>query len=107
MAAEIGRQVDVVLARGTGAVLEAAHATALHLSRMVGAVSEAASRAVSKVGSEAGDLVWSYRHAVGNRHPTGGEGDLSADLADSGHPANLIDIRTVRRARARTVRPAR
>ncbi|OBH07525.1 MULTISPECIES: hypothetical protein [unclassified Mycobacterium] len=94
MAAEIGRQVDVVLARGTGAVLEAAHATALHLSRMVGAVSEAASRAVSKVGSEAGDLVWSYRHVAGNRPPARGNDDVPADLPDPGHPNNLIDIRT-------------
>ena len=97
MATEIVRQVDVVVARGTGAVLEAAQATAFHLGRMVGAVSEAASRAVSKVGSEAGDLVWSYRHAAGNRHPAGGED----------HPDNLIDIRSVRRARAQTARPAR
>ncbi|WP_068180953.1 hypothetical protein [Mycobacterium sp. UM_CSW] len=96
MAAEIGRRVDDVLARSTGAVLEAAHATVLHLSRMIGAVSEAASRAVSKVGSEADDLVWSYRHVAGNR----------ADSPDSGRPDNLIDIRSVRSA-ARTARPAR
>lgn len=106
MAAEIGRQVDDVLARSTGAVLEAAHATVLHLSRMIGAVSEAASRAVSKVGSEADDLVWSYRHVVGNRHPARRDDDVPAELTDSGRPDNLIDIRSVRSA-ARTARPAR
>ncbi|WP_156772083.1 hypothetical protein [Mycobacterium sp. 1245805.9] len=94
MATEIVRQVDAVLTRGTGAVLEAAEATVLHLGRMAGAVSEAASRAVAKVGSEAGDLVWSYRHVAGNRRPA------------SDQPDNLIDIRSVR-FDARTARPAR
>ncbi|WP_142281996.1 hypothetical protein [Mycobacterium sp. IEC1808] len=107
MAAEIGRQVDDVLARATGAVLEAAHATVLHLSRMVGAVSEAASRAVSKVGSEADDLVWSYRHVAGYGHPARRDDDVPAAPPNSDHPNNLIDIRTVRRARTRTARPAR
>lgn len=93
MADGIGRQVDVVVARGAAAVLEAAHATVLHLSRMVGAVSDAASRAVAKVGSEAGDLVWSYRHAAGNR-PARGDDDVPAALPDSNELNNLIDIRT-------------
>lgn len=95
MIADIGRRLDAVIARGAGAVLEAGYSTALHVSRIVGAVSTAATTAVGKVGDEAGDLLWSYRHAVGDgRPPTRDDQGMAATGPPSAGPNNLIDIRT-------------
>jgi hypothetical protein len=54
MLAEIGRRADFALTRATDVVHEGAHATVLHLRRIVGAVSVA----VVRVKREAEDLVW-------------------------------------------------
>jgi hypothetical protein len=53
MLAEIGRRADFALTRATDVVDEGAHATVLHLRRIVGAVSVA----VVRVKREAEDLV--------------------------------------------------
>jgi hypothetical protein len=54
MLAEIGRRADFALTRATDVVHGRAHATVLHLRRIVGAVSVA----VVRVKREAEDLVW-------------------------------------------------
>jgi hypothetical protein len=53
MLAEIGRSADFTLTRATDVVHEGAHATVLHLRRIVGAVSVA----VVRVKRKAEDLV--------------------------------------------------
>jgi hypothetical protein len=57
MLTELGRRADSALTRGTDAAHEAVRATALHLRRIVGAVS----LALGRVTREAQDLVWDYQ----------------------------------------------
>jgi hypothetical protein len=72
MLAELGRRGDAAAARGTDAVREAVHATALHVRRIVGAVSVA----LTRVTREAQDLVWDYQDVASDlRRPADDAGD--------------------------------
>ena len=78
MLAELGRRADAALTRGTDAAHEAAHATAVHLRRIVGAVSVA----VTRVTKETRDLAWNYQ-------------DVAADLrrpSDTGTRAHQREL---------------
>ena len=57
MLAQLGRRADVAITRGIDAAQEGVHATAVHLRRIVGAVSVA----VARVTREARDLAWDYQ----------------------------------------------
>ncbi len=70
MLADLGRKADAALTRGTDVAGEAVHVTALHLRRIVGAVSVA----LARVTREAQDLAWDYQ-------------DVAADLRR--RPADL------------------
>ncbi|WP_123024244.1 hypothetical protein [Mycolicibacterium stellerae] len=67
MLAELGRRADAALTRGTDAAHEAAHATVLHLRRIVGAVSVA----LTRVTKETRDLAWNYQDVAADlRRPS-------------------------------------
>ena len=70
MLAEIGRRADFALTRATDVVHEGAHATVLHLRRIVGAVSVA----VVRVKREAEDLVCDYQDVAGDLRWSDGTG---------------------------------
>ena len=76
MLAEIGRRADFALTRATDVVHDGAHATVLHLRRIVGAVSVA----VVRVKREAEDLVWGYQDVAGDLRRSDGTG---TDLPDA------------------------
>ncbi len=57
MLAALGRRADAALTRGADAAHEAAHATVIHLRRIVGAVSVA----LTRVTKETRDLAWDYQ----------------------------------------------
>ena len=80
MLTELGRRGDVALTRGADAAHEAAHATVLHLRRVVGAVSVA----LGRVTREAQDLVWDYQ-------------DVASDLRRRSDPAEPQSERPVLR----------
>jgi hypothetical protein len=84
MLAEIGRRADFALTRATDVVHEGAHATVLHLRRIVGALSVA----VVRVKREAEDLVWDYQDVAGDLRRSDGTG---TDLPDVG----VVDLRHV------------
>lgn len=68
MLGELGRKADAALRRGTDAVGEAAHATVVHLRRIAGAVTVAATR----VTRETKDLAWDYQDVAADlRRPEG------------------------------------
>ena len=69
MFAELVRRADAAVKRGTDAVGEAVHATAVHARRILGAVATAATR----VKQETQDLAWDYQDVAADLRRSGGE----------------------------------
>jgi hypothetical protein len=93
MLAEIGRRALFALTRATDVVHEGAHATVLHLRRIVGALSVA----VVRVKREAEDLVWDYQDVAGDLRRSDGIGTGLPDVGvvDLRHVNGSTDVKKV------------